>query len=512
MIQLKIDTIDVTVPTGTTILKAAESIGISIPTMCYHENISNHASCMVCGVRNNKTGDYIPACASKVQMGMDISSNTKEVSAFRKQALELLLSDHVGDCEAPCRVSCPAFMDIPQMNRLIAQGRFNEALKIVKEEIALPLILGYICSAPCEGACRRKQLESAVSICQLKKFVALENTDYLPVKGKNKNKRVAVIGAGIAGLAAAYHILRNGYSCVIFDKNASAGGALLQVSENELPKIILEKEIEILKNYGAEFKLNTSVSCTSIKQEYDAVIIATGADSNEADIEINKELYTTNYTNVFVCGSIITPVKMAVKVVAQGKAAALAAHTFLSGNTIHPVNKQFNSKFGKLTQTEIPEYLKESILANRTNPVQGELPGFSKEEAIAEATRCLRCDCRKSKSCKLRIHANTYEANQKKYKLDERKTIRKFFKTNVLVYEPEKCIKCGLCVELVKQTNELVGLTYIGRGFDMHIAIPFNKTLDEALEKAAIACIQACPTGALANYTGVDNQTTNKNN
>jgi ferredoxin len=508
MIQIKIDTIELTVPAGTTILKAAERIGITIPVMCHNENVPNHASCMVCSVKNNLTGNFIPACESKVQKGMDLSCNTEEVFEFRKNALELLLSDHTGDCEAPCRVGCPAFMDIPKMNRLIAQGNFTEALANVKEEIALPLILGYICSAPCEGACRRKQVENAVSICQLKKFVALENTDYFPPKEADKNKKIAIIGAGIAGLTAAYHVLRYGYNCVVFDKNPSAGGSLLSVSEDELPQSILEKEIDILQKYGAEFRLNTPVNSRTLKLEYDAVIIATGADSKEADIEINKESYTTNYPNVFACGSVIAPVRMAVKVLAQGKTAAKAAHIFLSGNTVIKQQKTFNSRFGKLTETEILEYIKESKAADRTVPLFGVLPGFAKEEAVIEAERCMHCDCRKSKSCILRLLSDQYQADQRKYKPEERKIIRKYFKTDVLVYEPEKCIKCGLCVETVKRNGELVGLTYIRRGFDMHISVPFNQTLDKAIEKAAIECIQTCPTGALSNYAGEDKQTT----
>ena len=96
----------------------------------------------------------VSSCALKVTEGMDIASEDQEVKDARKEALELLLSDHVGDCEAPCSLTCPAGMNIPQMNRLIAAGKFDEALKVVKETIALPYVLGYVCPAPCEKACR----------------------------------------------------------------------------------------------------------------------------------------------------------------------------------------------------------------------------------------------------------------------------------------------------------------------------------------------------------------------
>ncbi len=493
MVTIKLDNIEIIVPAGTTILKAAERAGIIIPTMCYNESVPNHASCMVCAVKNNISGEFIPSCESKVQHGMDLNCNAPEVFEFRKDSLELLLSDHVGDCEAPCRIGCPAFMDIPQMNRLIAKGEFSKALEIVKEEIALPLILGYVCSAPCEGACRRKQTGSSVSICQLKKFVALEDSktcnNYLPEKLHLTGKKVAVIGAGIAGMSAAFHLLKYGHSCVLFDKSEKVGGSLLGLPENELPKHIIETEIEILKQFGAEFRLNSDVTFDLIKNDFDAVIMATGENSKYANLEINADTFTTNESKLFACGSVIHPIKMAVRAVAQGKAAAHSVHSFLSGNILQKQKRKFNSKFGKLYEQEIPVYLKESKPGESEKPSNGDLHGFNKEEAIAEALRCMRCDCRKSRTCKLRINSDLYNANQQKYKLAERNKIRKHFQKEVLVYEPEKCIKCGLCIEIVKRNKELTGLAFIGRGFDIHIDIPFNKSLEEAIAGAAMDCI-----------------------
>lgn len=508
MIKLKIDNVELFESEGTSVLKAAAKAGIVIPTMCFNESVPNHASCMVCAVKNNVSGEFFPSCEVKVIEGMDITTNSLELIEFRKDALELLLSDHLGDCEAPCRLSCPAFMDIPQMNRLIAQGNFCKALQVIKEEIALPLILGYICSAPCENACKRKQLEGSVSICELKKFVALDDNKkekfHLPDIKTKTNQKVGIIGAGMSGMSAAFHLLKQGYSCTIFDQNERAGGALLQLAEDELPMDVLITEIEILKKFGAEFRFNSKVGFKQIENDFDAVVIASGANSNESDLVFNNDLFTTNKPNIFACGSQIREVKMAVKVIAQGKAAAHSVHQYLSGQLPRKQEKQFSSKFGKLNKEEITEYLKESIPGNRIEPLGG-IYGFSKEEAIAEAKRCLRCDCRKSKSCKLRIHSNHYKVNQQKYKFGERKSIKKYFQTDVLVYEPEKCIKCGLCIEIVSKNKELTGLAYIGRGFDIRIDVPFNKSLQQAIAHSALECINACPTGALANFEGEDN-------
>ncbi len=520
MIEIKINNKLVKAEEGTTVLKAAETLGIKIPAMCYLDK-TNHPSCMVCIVKDNKSGDLFPSCAMPVKPGMDIICNDEEVIEARKEALELLLSDHTGDCEAPCRISCPAFMDIPKMNRFIADNKFDEALKLVKEDIALPLILGYICSAPCEGACRRKQVDNPVSICILKRFVAdvdIKNESaYLPKKKTKTGKKVAVIGSGPAGLTCAFHILKEGHNCTIFEKNDEPGGSLLNVPESELPNNALKNEIDIIKQFGVKFELNTEIKPEGfekkLKKQFDAVIIATGdikksnvkefnIESGDKGINTIEGTYATNIDRIFACGSVIRPHKLAIRALAQGKDAAYSVNSFLAGNKPQETKRLFNSRFGKLTNSEIEEYKKEAIPDNRIEPAQGKLMGFGKEDAIQEAKRCLRCDCRKPKSCKLRIYADEYVANQKKYSFGERKEITKYLQHKEVVYEPEKCIKCGLCIEITSSEKELTGLTYIGRGFTVKVDIPFNKELSEALTSAAQKCVEACPTGALAFKKG----------
>lgn len=516
MIELKINNQTIQVEKGTTVLKAAEMLGISIPTMCFLNGYGNHPSCMVCVVKNNKTGDLFPSCAMPAQEGMDIICDDHDVLEARKEALELLLSDHVGDCEAPCRISCPAFMDIPKMNRLIAGRKFDEALQMVKEDIALPFILGYICSAPCEGACRRKQVDNPVSICLLKRFVAekdiMNENPYLPAKKAKTNKKVAIIGSGPAGLACAFHIMKEGYECIIYDKNENAGGTLLDVPANELPKEALKQEIDLLVKFGAIFKLNTSITpelFNELLEKYDSVVIAIGniTDINLKDINIDytesgiithDDTYQTSIPKVFACGSVIRKHKLAIRALAQGKEAAFSVNSYLAGNDAKETKRMFNSRFGKLTESEIEEYKKEAIADGRTEPKNGKLAGYNEEEAIKEAQRCLRCDCRKPNSCKLRIYADEYGAEQKKYMFGERKQLKKHLHHSNVVYETEKCIRCGLCIDIVTKEKELTGLTFIGRGFNVRIEIPFNKNLDEALTKTAHKCVEACPTGALA--------------
>ena len=515
MIKLTIDNTLVEVSEGTTVLQAAAILGIEIPTMCYLPGHSCHPSCMICMVKDAERGNFFASCAMPASEGMNITATSDEVSEMRREALELLLSDHVGDCEAPCTLTCPAGMDIPLMNRLIAAGEFEKSLEIVRKDIALPLILGYICPAPCEKACRRKPIDGAVSICLLKRITAQNaerrNRNLKPEVAKT-GKKIAIIGTGPAGLSAAFYLIRAGHDCTLFDKNEQAGGAMrYSIDEEKLPRKMLDAEIEGIRSMGAVFLLNQSITPGFFENEiipkFDAVILATG-NRNIQPVEdfgligdsghefADKKTFKTQRRGVFACGNMIREQEMAVRASAQGKAAAIEVSIYL--NTQTPVKKfHFNSAFGHLSKPEQDEYLKESCIGPPKQPEGGFIAGFTEEQAIAEAKRCLHCDCRKPSSCKLRIYADQYGANRKRHLGPERKNATKSIHHDLIVYEPEKCIRCGLCVE-ISGKEESLGLTYIGRGFDVRISVPFNETIAEALKKTAAACVNACPTGAMA--------------
>ncbi|MBT4339912.1 MAG: FAD-dependent oxidoreductase [Bacteroidetes bacterium] len=508
MIKLKINSKEIEVKKGSTILQAANSLGIKIPTMCYLEGQSNHPSCMMCVVKDLNTNQLHPSCAMKVAEGMNIITEDTEIIEARKDTLELLLSDHVGDCEAPCKLSCPANMDIPLMNRLIGEKKYADALKVVKDDIALPLILGYICSAPCEGACKRKPIDNAVSICQLKKFVAQVDLDsenpYIPEETTKSNKKLAIIGSGPTGLAASFYLIKYGHQVTVFDQNESVGGSLLEaIDDKSLPIEAFQKEIDYLKEYGIDFKLNTRIdhqNIESLKKDFDAVLLTSGANSKDIfNIEtIEKNNFKTSKEGQFAAGSIIKPEKMAIRCVAQGKEVANAIDQYLNGKEYQKPAIKFNSKFGKLESSEYDEYLKESTKESRVEKDNRKLDDFSTEEAIIEAKRCMHCDCRKLDNCKLRDYSDEYKADRRKYLLSDRNLVKKLMENEGIVYEPEKCIRCGLCIDISSSGNEETGLAFIGRGFDVRVQVPFARTINEALTTTAKKCIEACPTGALA--------------
>ena len=180
MPKLTIDQREVEVPPGATILDAARKLGIDIPALCFLEGCEPSTSCLCCLVKVNGNGRLVPSCATLAEEGAKVESETPDIRSTRRKSLELLLSDHLGDCVAPCYLACPAEMDIPQMLRQISSGDMRGAIATVKSDIALPAVLGRICPAPCEKICRRRDLDAAVAICLLKRYVVADLHSALP--------------------------------------------------------------------------------------------------------------------------------------------------------------------------------------------------------------------------------------------------------------------------------------------------------------------------------------------
>ena len=484
VIELKIDNKIVTVEEGATILDAAEKVGIRIPSMCFLKGCRASTSCMVCVVKLKGASGMIPSCATLAVDGMDVESETAEVTEARKMALELLLSDHVGDCMGPCQVTCPAKMDIPLMIRQIASGKLTDAIRTVKKDIALPAVLGRICSAPCENGCRRKKYDDAVSICLLKRFVAdvdLESeTPFVPDCKADNGKRCAIIGGGPAGLAAAYYLAQEGVSCTIFDDHEKAGGGL----RGSVGCDVVDKEIAIIEKLGVKFEMQTRVdSIEEMRKKYNAVFVATG------------KAFETSAEGLFVGGDGARKRKMAVAAVAAGKNAAVSIVQYLAGDVVTDVVRPFNSRMGKLQDGEVEMFVETAGKDGRKVPVSKE-GGFSTEEAVEEANRCLHCDCRKPDSCKLRQYGEEYGAKGTAYKAG-----RRLFSQQIdhpeIIFEAGKCIDCGLCIQTAAKYKEKLGLSFIGRGFDVKVSVPFDNSLKAGLAVAGKECAQVCPTGAL---------------
>ena len=174
MLKIKLDNEEIEVPEGYTILEAAEMAGHIVPTLCDSKGVPHYSSCMVCLVKDKSKNVYIPSCTALVQQDMDIDVSGDDVIAIRRKAIELLLSEHRAECEAPCRVVCPAGYNIPLMNRYLSSKDFNSAYNLVAEEIGSGELNCINCKAFCENACRRKKIDKPVTIRKTRIFIAEE--------------------------------------------------------------------------------------------------------------------------------------------------------------------------------------------------------------------------------------------------------------------------------------------------------------------------------------------------
>jgi len=341
MPKILIDNQEIEVPQGTTVLDAAGRLGIEIPTMCHSSSAGSGTSCMVCVVAIKGRRNLVPACATIAEDGMQIDTCGDEVVAARKTNLELLLSDHVGDCIAPCQMADPNKTNIPAVIRHIAAGDTAAAAKL------LPANLADIDGSKAQRACRRARRDEPVAIDLLLKYAAAQT------------------------------------------KNAPAN------QTNQKP----------------------------------------------------------------------------------------AAHRF----SVH---------IGKLSEVELDRFMVGISPDPQVIPADPQT-GYTPAEAAAEAKRCMHCDCRKADNCKLRDYAEAYGAKSAHFRTTRREFIQNLEHPEV-IYEPGKCICCGLCVRITRQECEPYALSFVGRGFGVQVAPSLEKDISQALQKAAARCVEACPTGALA--------------
>lgn len=485
MPTLTINNQQIEVETGTTLIQAARGMGIEVPTLCYWEGVSPMNSCMLCVMRESRSGNLMPSCSTVCQEGMEIETDSGDVCNARKEVLELIVSEHVGDCEAPCSNTCPASMNIPVMMRQIYEGEFDEAAYTVHNGLVFPWTLGYICPAPCQNPCRRKSYDTTMEIRELHKVVASKsvfNNPELLETPPPTGKKIAVVGGGIAGMSAAWVLRKFGHDCTLFEKESQAGGNMRFMSEEELPKEVLDAEIDFVEKIGVDFQYNSEIDdnggFSKLVDEYDGVILAcNGAGQAGGKVFEAKEH------------------RLHVRAVGNGKTAAMWVDRYL--NSMEKAGKPlFESKIGKMVKDELEvmrvENENKESMAVVKRPDENDLG-----DAQTEAGRCLHCDCRKRVSCGLRKWSTEYGVERKKYNTTEAMDYR-IIGTGDIVFEPGKCIRCGLCVAIAKKHGEELGLAFSGRGFDVDIVVPFGLSLDEALKNSADECVEACPTAAIS--------------
>jgi formate dehydrogenase beta subunit len=430
-IKLTIDGKEIEVERGATVLQAAQSAGIYIPTLCYHPDLQPYGGCRLCIVEIENMRGLPTSCTTPATAGMVVKTNTGQLQSLRISYLQLILTEHPnacltchrrercgpndiclhdvsvnercvscptnGRCElqhlvdyigireislpykyrglpvdynreplirrdynlcilcgrcvqmctdvrgigaisfarrgfdtvvstafdrplqdsncrfcgacvevcptgalvdtaaayhpdhnweevaVPCKHACPAGINVPLYVYLVGEGKFQEALAIIREKVPFPGVLGRVCIHPCEEACRRGAMNEPISIKFLKRFAADRDAGFwkhYARKSPPTGKKVAIVGSGPAGLTAGYYLARAGHAVTVFEQFSKAGGMMrVGIPDYRLPPEVLDGEIETIKEAGVDIKLNTRVESVDslLEQGYDAVFLAPGA-------------------------------------------------------------------------------------------------------------------------------------------------------------------------------------------------------------------------------------------
>jgi len=517
MIRLKINGTEVHIAEGATLLDAAQAAGVEIPTLCHLKETGALTSCMICAVRDKAAGRLLPACAARAADGMDIDTDGETVHEARREVLKMLLDEHVGDCEGPCSRICPAGLNIPRMLRHIEKGEAEAAARRAKLDLIFPATLGHVCTAPCERVCRRGQYDTAIAIRQSHREASmpfLKEPVGKDARRPSTGKTVAIVGAGLAGMAAAWGCALNGHACCVYEKSDQAGAALRGLPQDKLPVEVLDAEIASVRALGVEFVFNSGVPPDALVEKHDAVIVACGMPFTP-----DAKLFTAKEEALHV------------RAIGSGKKAAGEVNAFLGDQPAPSADKCFNSNIGRLEPAELPAYAVErrknvgqapppdepapspqENVGQAPSPVNPRMMNSDRQPGAAvrheddsrgwlshtEAARCLHCDCTKPVSCKLRRYAEQYGLGPQITRTMERLPVAPIQATDKVLFEPGKCIKCGICVEIVRASGFDAGIAFAGRGLDSHLRVPFGAGLAQGLGAVAERCVQSCPTAALS--------------
>jgi len=504
MAILRIDNKEIKVLAGTKLIEAARQNGINIPSLCYNRYLPHYSSCMICMVKDIKADKYIPSCSAMAEEGMEIDATGVDVQKLRSEALSMLLSEHRAECEAPCRLVCPAGLNIPLMNRRLAAAEVDNSGELAFLEMGLPASTCRICPRYCENACRRKMIDHKIAIPALvtnsSNLYKIESFRTSPPSGKN----IAIAGGGASGLIAAFNLTLDGHSCEIFEKDKLAGGSVIaEFKEKGFPVKTAEDEIDRLLATGIKINYKITVNeeyiTNKLIKEYDAVIIATsrkpvikGVTPADSFLRYEGDTLVLEDKYLFVVGGAAKESQQIVRRMGQAKKAAQGISRFLATGKIKEIPKRFNSTIGKIEDNEKAEWLKEcSENSDRYNePV-------CLAETCKEAENCLHCDCRAATDCQLRDMCNTMVIKNPGVKHTGYPIEKKRDVLNNVIFEHAKCIKCGLCVRVMDAKTNEPSLCFTGRGFMTIVSEPLAYSFNDITGKDIEKAIGICPTGAL---------------
>ncbi len=484
-IQLKINNIQFESEEEITVLEAAARLGMRIPALCYLKSLEPCTSCTVCIVKDKTDNRFFPSCATIICNGMDIDSESIEVMELRKTSLELLLSEHLGDCSGPCEASCRFDLNVPKVFDAIKNDATQTAISLLQRDLGLPFLVNSWCLATCENACRRKRVDRAVKIQKtigeflLNKIATSKNSEINSNIHADKKEviRILITEPGIKSLALASFLAVNGFSVALpaFDKD--------RLPENGEDTLLMDIELLISSNVVFLEKLPTA---SEIKSDFEAVIAGREFDTMHDNLFLIKEAKQPETKK-----SILQGIK-------QAKDLCNILYKHFHNKSVYDYSDRFVSMSGYLDNGEIDLYLKTSEARNMRE--KSNACADAESDAISEIARCLQCNCHGFEDCRLRQYAAEYGAERSKFKkaVKQKYSIKTdslpadISTSQVVTYEPGKCIRCGICVKITRKNSGQTGLCFINRGIQTQIDVPFGQSLSKGLGSCVHECVQGC--------------------
>lgn len=283
-------------------------------------------------------GECPAVCPVKIDNEFQLNLSKKE--AIYRQYVQAVPNRFLIDKRGlpPCRFACPADVNAQGYVALISQGKFQEALELERRDNPFPSVCGRVCTHPCESECKRKDVDESLAIAQLKRFIADQESEGERPKPELNKERVAVVGAGPAGLSAAYFLAKRGYCPTVFEATDHPGGLLYwAIPRFRLPEKSLKRDLDYIKSWGVEIKTGVALGKDfGIKdlfdQDFKAIFLGLGAAKEKSMGIKGEDLQGVELCVEFLKKTILdqkTQVGNKVAVIGGGNSAVDAARTVL---------------------------------------------------------------------------------------------------------------------------------------------------------------------------------------